>query len=63
MIVDEGFGALDDSNVEVCMSMMRSMLNHFRFILIISHVDSVKDSVDAIIEVNRRGLDSHVVYE
>lgn len=60
MILDEGFGALDDSNVEVCMKMLRSMLDHFRFILIISHVDTVKESVDEMIEVTRVGLDSRV---
>ena len=60
MILDEGFGALDDSNVEVAMKMLRSMLDHFRFILIISHVETVKDAVDEMIEVSRVGLNSWV---
>jgi DNA repair exonuclease SbcCD ATPase subunit/DNA repair exonuclease SbcCD nuclease subunit len=60
MILDEGFGALDDSNVEVCMKMLRSMLSHFRFILVISHVETVKEAVDEMIEVSRVGLDSKV---
>ena len=60
MILDEGFGALDDSNVEVCMKMLRSMLDHFRFILVISHVETVKEAVDEMIEVSRIGLDSRV---
>ena len=60
MILDEGFGALDDSNVEVAMKMLRSMLDHFRFILIISHVETVKEAVDEMIEVSRVGLNSWV---
>ena len=60
MILDEGFGALDDSNVEVAMKMLRSMLDHFRFILIISHVETVKEAVDEMIEVSRVGLNSCV---
>ena len=60
MILDEGFGALDDSSVEISMKMLRSMLDHFRFILIISHVETVKESVDEMIEVSRDGLNSRV---
>lgn len=62
MVIDEGFGALDDTNIEVCMHMLRSLLEHFRFIMIISHIDSVKDSVDNMIEIQRHGLDSKVIY-
>jgi DNA repair exonuclease SbcCD nuclease subunit len=63
MIIDEGFGALDDSNVEVALKMLRSMLDYYRFILIISHVETVKESVDEMIEVTRCGLNSQVHHE
>jgi DNA repair exonuclease SbcCD ATPase subunit/predicted phosphodiesterase len=63
MIIDEGFGSLDESNVEICLTMMRNALKNFRFILIISHVDSIKESIDIMIEVNRNELDSSVCHE
>ncbi len=62
MIIDEGFGALDDSNVEVCVKMMRTLLSYYRFILIISHIDTIKEAVDHMIEVQRDSMDSKVYY-
>ena len=63
LIIDEGFGALDDSNIEACIRMLNSLKKWFRHILVISHVDAVKDSVDNVIEIVSKGKDSLVVYE
>ncbi len=51
-IIDEGFGALDDSNLEACTRLLRSLKKYFSQILIISHVDAIKDAVDNFIEIN-----------
>jgi exonuclease SbcC len=59
-VVDEGFGALDESNIEPCVRMLRHLLKVFRYVIVISHVDTVKDSVDTMIEIGRNGLDSVV---
>lgn len=61
-IIDEGFGALDDSNIESCNSLLNSLKKYFKTILIISHVDAVKDIVDSSIEITRKGKDSYVRY-
>ena len=52
LIIDEGFGALDATNVEACTALLRSLTKTFRSIIIISHVDTVKDVVDNIIEIS-----------
>jgi len=52
LIIDEGFGALDASNIESCTSLLRSLTKTFRSIIIISHVDTVKDVVDNVIEIS-----------
>lgn len=52
LIIDEGFGALDASNIEACTSLLRSLTKTFRSIIIISHVDTVKDVVDNVIEIS-----------
>lgn len=52
LIIDEGFGALDASNVEACTSLLRSLTKTFRSIIIISHIDTVKDVVDNVIEIS-----------
>ena len=59
-IIDEGFGALDDSNIESCSRLLKILKKFFKTILIISHVDSIKEIVDKNIEVIKKGPDSYV---
>jgi len=60
LIIDEGFGSLDDTNVEACNRLLISLKKHFKNILIISHVDAVKDVVDNVIDITKKGKDSRV---
>tara|TARA_R110000851_G_scaffold234946_3_gene387465 strand:+ start:27 stop:2258 length:2232 start_codon:yes stop_codon:yes gene_type:complete len=60
LIIDEGFGALDENNVEACNGLLHNLKKWFKSILVISHVDAVKDSVDNIIEISKKGQDSYV---
>lgn len=62
-IVDEGFGSLDPQNIEAVTGLLHRLKSYYRLILIISHVEFIKDSVDEIIEITRNGVDSKVVYE
>lgn len=62
-IIDEGFGALDDTNIEACGRLLQSLKKYFRTILIISHVDAIKDIVDKNLEITFIGKDSYVRYE
>ena len=60
LIIDEGFGALDEMNVEACNRMLQSLKRWFRAIFVISHVDAVKDAVDNFVEITNNGKDSRV---
>ena len=51
LIIDEGFGALDDSNLEACARLLRNLKSYFKNILVISHVDAIKDIVDNVIDI------------
>lgn len=62
-IVDEGFGALDGKNLESCSSLLRELTKYFKSVIIISHVDGIKDIVDNVIEVGSKGKDSHVNFD
>ena len=62
-IVDEGFGALDPHNIESVVGLLHRLKRYYRLILVISHVEFIKDSVDEVIEITRNGVDSKVVYE
>ena len=62
-IIDEGFGALDEGNVEACGRLLKSLKKFFRTVLIISHVDAIKDMVDNQLEITTSGKDSYVRFE
>lgn len=63
LIIDEGFGALDDSNVEACNKLLSSLKKYFKTIFVISHVDAIKDSVDYMLEITVSGNNSHVCFK
>lgn len=63
LIIDEGFGALDPGNVEACNRLLDSLKKWFRNILVISHVDAVKDVVDNVIDITKKSKNSYVYVE
>lgn len=63
LIIDEGFGVLDESNLESCARLLQNLKNYFRKILIISHVDAIKDIVDNMISIDTVAGKSRVSYE
>ena len=58
--IDEGFGTLDETNVEACNRLLVSLKRWFKHVIVISHVDGVKDIADSTIEISRRGRDAIV---
>jgi DNA repair exonuclease SbcCD ATPase subunit len=60
MIIDEGFGSLDPTNAVACVSLLRKLKQYFRFILVISHIDIIKDAVDYAIEITNVNGDACV---
>lgn len=62
-IIDEGFGVLDETNLEACNRFLISLKRFFKNIILISHIDSVKDTVDNLLEITSSGTNSKVVYE
>lgn len=63
LIIDEGFGSLDSANIEAVTGLLQKLRNWYRLILLISHVDLVKDCVDDIIEINSFDKNAKVIYE
>ena len=63
LVIDEGFGSLDDVNVEACNRLLVSLKKWFKTILIITHIDGVKDVADNVIDITWNGKDAKVVYK
>jgi len=55
LIIDEGFGVLDESNLESCARLLQNLKSYFRKIVIISHVDAIKDIVDNVLCIDMVG--------
>ena len=62
MAIDEGFGTLDSENLNSMESMFEYLKTEFDYIIIISHIESLKDITDNLIEINRKGDFSNVIY-
>tara|TARA_Y100000310_G_scaffold34081_3_gene32223 strand:- start:11188 stop:14328 length:3141 start_codon:yes stop_codon:yes gene_type:complete len=63
LIIDEGFGSLDETNIEACSRLLESLKKWFKNIIIISHVDAIKDAVDNSIEIFKNEKDAKVMHE
>jgi DNA repair exonuclease SbcCD ATPase subunit/DNA repair exonuclease SbcCD nuclease subunit len=61
-IIDEGFGTLDNAGVESCSRLLTSLKRYFKTIIVITHVDGIKDSADHILEITKSEKDSKVEY-
>ena len=60
LMIDEGFGSLDETNLEACGKLLQSLKKWFKNILVISHIDAIKDIVDNNIDIIKKGVDSYV---
>ncbi len=63
LIIDEGFGVLDESNLESCARLLQNLKNYFRKIMIISHVDAIKDIVDNVLSIDMTAGKAKVSHE
>jgi exonuclease SbcC len=61
-IIDEGFGTLDDAAVEACNRLLTSLKRYFRTIIVITHVDGIKDAVDHVLEITKNEKDAKVIF-
>ncbi len=62
LVIDEGFGALDETNIEACSRLLTSLKKWFKNIIVISHVDAIKDTVDNFLEISKKEKDAKIYY-
>lgn len=63
LIIDEGFGSLDSTNLPSMHTLFTYLRGHFDFIFIVSHLYSLRDLVDKQIEITNIGDFSRVTFE
>ena len=60
--IDEGWGSLDRDHISSVTNLFEYFRTKFDFSIIISHVESMRDMVDNLIEVNKIDNFSHIVH-
>jgi DNA repair exonuclease SbcCD ATPase subunit len=58
--IDEGLGVLDSTNLNSMHTLFTHMKDVFRFSLIISHIDVVRDMVDTILTIDKKDEHSYI---
>jgi DNA repair exonuclease SbcCD ATPase subunit len=62
LAIDEGFGVLDSENMASLQSLFQYMKSNFDFIMIISHIDSMRDLVDTHMNIRKINGVSNVIF-
>jgi DNA repair exonuclease SbcCD ATPase subunit/DNA repair exonuclease SbcCD nuclease subunit len=60
LVIDEGFGTLDSENMQSLYMLFTYLKTQFDFVMIISHIDSLRDVVDNLIEIKKEDGFSNV---
>jgi DNA repair exonuclease SbcCD ATPase subunit len=62
LVVDEGFGSLDSENMTSIFMLFNYLKTQFDFVMIISHIDSMRDVVDQLMEIKKVDGFSHIKF-
>lgn len=63
LAIDEGFGVLDADNISSLGYLFDYLKQKFEFVLIISHIDTMKDMVDYAVEIVKENDMSKITHE
>ena len=62
LAIDEGFGVLDSDNLNSMYMLFDYLKSQFGFIMCISHIDTMRDVVDKLIEIKKTNGYSKINY-
>ena len=62
LVIDEGFGTLDSENLQSLFMLFTYLKTQFDFVMIISHIDSMRDVVDDLMTIKKEKGFSNVKY-
>ena len=62
LAIDEGWGTMDSDNLNSVYNLFQYLKTQFQFTLIVSHIDSMRDAVDTLLEVKKEKGFSNIIY-
>ena len=63
LVIDEGMGNLDSRNLSNMYVLFDYLKTQFEYMIVISHIDSMRDMVDSIIEITKVEGKSMISYD
>ena len=54
---------MDSENINSVYSLFQYLKTQFQFSLIVSHIDSMRDAVDTLLEVKKDGSHSNIIFD
>ena len=62
LAIDEGFGTMDSDNLNSVYQLFQYLKTQFQFTLIVSHIESMRDTVDTLLEVKKDKGFSNIIF-
>ena len=53
LAIDEGWGTMDSDNLNSVYNLFQYLKTQFQFTLIVSHIDTMRDAVDTLLEIKK----------
>ena len=63
LAIDEGWGTMDSDNLNSVYSLFQYLKSQFQFALIVSHIDSMRDAVDTLLEIKKENNFSNIKFD
>ena len=63
LAIDEGWGTMDSDNINSVYSLFQYLKSQFQFALIVSHIDSMRDAVDTLLEIKKDKNYSSIIFD
>jgi DNA repair exonuclease SbcCD ATPase subunit len=63
LAIDEGWGTMDSDNLNSVYSLFQYLKTQFQFTMIVSHIDSMRDAVDTLLEIKKENNFSNVSFD
>ena len=63
LAIDEGWGTMDSDNLNSVYNLFQYLKSQFQFTMIVSHIDSMRDAVDTLLEIKKENTFSNVSFD
>jgi len=63
LAIDEGWGTMDSDNLNSVYNLFQFLKSQFQFTMIVSHIDSMRDAVDTLLEIKKEDKFSNVFFD